>query len=73
MNEVKYIMIYWMFHDKKWERFHDTYKAPPKPPTSGSVIVRPNNENRTNNLPRNCVNCGAPLTSRHCEYCDTNY
>ena len=46
---------------------------PLTPPTSGSVIVYPNKESYTNNLPTNCVNCGAPLHSCHCEYCDTNY
>ena len=28
---------------------------------------------KTNNIPLNCVNCGAPLHSHRCEYCDTDY
>lgn len=28
---------------------------------------------KTNNIPLNCVNCGALLQSNHCDYCDTDY
>lgn len=28
---------------------------------------------KVGNIPLNCVNCGAPLQSHHCEYCDTDY
>lgn len=29
--------------------------------------------NEQSNLPSNCKNCGAPLTSNQCEYCGTRY
>jgi hypothetical protein len=30
-------------------------------------------ENEPNNLPKNCVNCGAVLRTHICEYCGTRY
>lgn len=41
--------------------------------SKGSYKLLSKKENEPNNLPKNCVNCGAVLRSHICEYCGTRY
>lgn len=43
-----------------------------KPPNKGSNVVTPPTKHKPPKL-TNCKNCGAPLHSNKCEFCDTEY
>lgn len=43
-----------------------------KPPNKGSNVIAPPTKHKPPKL-TNCKNCGAPLHSNKCEFCDTEY
>lgn len=43
-----------------------------KPPNKGSNVITPPTKHKSPKL-TNCKNCGAPLHSNKCEFCDTEY